>query len=421
MGHSGVVSGMHPTHPRSLYLHVPFCTRRCSYCDFAVQATGSAPTAAWIAAVAAELRLQAEAAGWGRPLRLDTVYVGGGTPSLLGPDAMAALRDALAPWAVWDASAEWSCEANPESFTPEVARGWRAAGVNRLSLGAQSFHAPTLAWMGRLHGPDGPARAVAAARGAGIDDLSLDLIFGVPRRLGRDWGEDLFRVLQLEPEHVSLYGLTAEPGAPLGRWVGEGRETLADEDAYADEYLLAHDRLVASGFEHYEVSNFARPGRRSRHNGAYWTGAPYAALGPGAHAFDPPLRRWNVRSWDAYRALVDAGRLPRDGEEVVDPGTAALEDAWLGLRTDAGARLADAGPSVAALATRWRERGWAHPAGATLRLTAPGWLLLDALAVDLADARSADARTVAVPRADIDAALHAGPDSSGFPTVRTRG
>ncbi|CAA9322975.1 MAG: Hypothetical radical SAM family enzyme, NOT coproporphyrinogen III oxidase, oxygen-independent, partial [uncultured Gemmatimonadetes bacterium] len=346
--------------PRSLYVHVPFCTRRCSYCDFAVQAMRDPPVNAWLDAIAGEVRMLADERGWGTPLRLDTVYVGGGTPSLLGPDAMAALRDRLRPWAEWDDAAEWTCEANPESFTPEVARGWQAAGVNRISLGAQTFHEPTLRWMGRLHGVDGPARAFDAARAAGFGNVSVDLIFGVPARLGRDWGDDLVRALLLEPEHVSLYGLTAEAAAPLGRWVGEGRETLADEDRYADEYLLAHHTLTGAGFEHYEVSNFGRPGLRSRHNFVYWTGEPYAALGPGSHAFYPPLRRWNVRGWDDYRASIAAGRLPTDDEETVDDETRALEAAWLGLRTDTGYPLADACDAEHRLAAAWRARGLAH-------------------------------------------------------------
>ena len=382
--------------PRSLYVHVPFCVRRCSYCDFAVQAMAHAPVEEWLQAVTVEMRLLAEDRGWARPLALDTVYLGGGTPSLLGPDAMGRLREALAPWAGWDDAAEWTCEANPESFTPELARGWREAGVNRLSLGAQTFHEPALRWMGRLHGPEGPARALDAARGAGFDNVSVDLIFGLPQRLGRDWGGDLFQALSLEPEHVSLYGLTAEAGAPLGRWVREGRETLADEDRYADEYLLAHRTLRAAGFEHYEVSNFGLPGRRSRHNGAYWTGVPYAALGPGAHGYYPPLRRWNVRGWDDYRARLAAGESPAGGEEVVDAETGALERAWLRLRTDAGWPLSGAGGETRRLADRWLGQGWAREGEQHLRLTAEGWLLLDRLAVDLASAVEADPPALSV-------------------------
>ncbi|HSU15540.1 radical SAM family heme chaperone HemW [Longimicrobium sp.] len=373
--------------PRSLYVHVPFCVRRCSYCDFAVQATREAPTDDWLDAVAMEMRLLAEERGWSTPLALDTVYLGGGTPSLLRPDAMAELRRRLEPFAVWNDSAEWTCEANPESFTAETARAWRDAGVNRISLGAQTFHEPALRWMGRMHGVDGPRRAVEAARAAGFGSVSVDLIFGLPSRLGRDWGADLFHALALEPEHVSLYGLTAEAAAPLGRWVSEGRETLADEDRYADEYLLAHERLTAAGFEHYEVSNFGLPGRRSRHNFVYWTGAPYAALGPGAHAFHPPLRRWNVRGWDAYRAmLLDEHRLPTDGEETVDEETAGLERAWLHLRTDRGWPLGDAGDAERRLAETWVRQGWARVEDDALKLTADGWLLLDRLAVEMASA-----------------------------------
>jgi oxygen-independent coproporphyrinogen-3 oxidase len=378
--------------PRSLYVHVPFCVRRCSYCDFAVRATREAPTDEWLDAVTTEMRLLAADRGWDAPLKLDTVYLGGGTPSMLAPHAMAELRERLAPFAVWNDAAEWTCEANPESFAPETARAWRAAGVNRISLGAQTFHEPALRWMGRMHGADGPARAMETARAAGFGNVSVDLIFGLPERLGRDWGDDLVRALLLEPEHVSLYGLTAEAAAPLGRWVGEGREALADDDRYADEYLLAHRTLTGAGFEHYEVSNFGLPGRRSRHNSVYWTGAPYAALGPGAHAFHPPLRRWNARNWEAYRDALVAGNLPTDGEETVDAETAGLERAWLLLRTDAGYPLTDAGEAECRLADLWTRQGWATVTEGVLRLTADGWLLLDRLAVEMASAREASHR-----------------------------
>ena len=373
--------------PRSLYVHVPFCVRRCSYCDFAVHATAAAPVGEWLDAIEGELRLTIEERGWQAPLPLETIYIGGGTPSLVGGAGMRELARRLGRYARWDpASVEWTAEANPESFTPEGAEGWRAAGVNRISLGVQTFHEPTLRWMGRMHGAEGPARAVAAARAAGFDNLSLDLIFGLPDRLGRDWEADVEEVLALEPEHVSLYGLTAEAATPLGRWVREGREALADEDRYADEYLVAHARLVAAGFEHYEVSNFGRPGRWSRHNFVYWTGAPYAALGPGAHGYDPPVRRWNLRDWIAYREAVARGRLPLDGEEIVPEEDAALERVWLGLRTVEGVPAEAAGAVQRELAALWEARGWARVAGGRIRLTPEGWLLLDRLAVDFAHA-----------------------------------
>jgi oxygen-independent coproporphyrinogen III oxidase len=372
--------------PRSLYVHVPFCSRRCGYCDFAVEAVREPPVDAWLRAVIQELALTAEAEGWVDPLDLDTLYVGGGTPSLLGAGAMDRLRDGIAPFARLAPGAEWTCEANPESFDPALARDWKGAGVNRISLGAQSFDPAVLQWMGRLHGPDGPLRALEAAREAGFDDVSIDLIFGLPDRLERDWGGDLRRVLEMAPEHVSLYGLTAEPGAPLGRWVAAGRERLADEDRYAEEYLLAHRVLTDAGFEHYEVSNFGRPGRASRHNFVYWSGAPYAALGPGAHSFLPPFRRWNHRSWSRYLGEVESGALPLEGEERVDEEMAGVERVWLGLRTRIGLALEAVTPGQDRILDRWVSGGLASVDSGVIRLTPEGWLLLDGLAVELVTA-----------------------------------
>lgn len=363
---------------RHLYIHVPFCLRRCSYCDFAVTATTSAPTAAWLEAIAAELAQVAPAGG-----ELDTIYVGGGTPSLIGGTGMFGLRDVLARSFTWNQDVEWTAEANPETFTGDVASEWRAAGVNRISLGAQTFNEAALRWMGRLHGPDGPARARAAARQAGIDNVSIDLIFGLPARFQRDWGDDLDRVIALEPEHVSLYGLTAEKNTPLGRWVAEGREALADEDRYADEYLLAVEKMGAADFEHYEVSNFARPGRMSRHNAAYWQGVPYLGIGPGAHSYVPPRRWWNVRDWNDYATRLARGESVRESEEVVGGDAATLERLWLGLRTSRGLPIAELSTVQQSRLADWQVAGLVRLDGPTARLTAEGWLVLDRLVVEL--------------------------------------
>ncbi len=376
--------------PAYLYIHVPFCLRRCSYCDFAVQATREPPIVAWLDAIEAELGGVAASEGWDAPLELRTIYVGGGTPSLLPVGAMAQLAGRLVRHARWSpASVEWTVEANPETLTPELAMDWRAAGVNRLSLGAQTFHEPTLRWMGRLHGVEGPGRAIAAARAAGIENVSVDLIFGVPDRLGRSWAADLDQALALEPSHISLYGLTAEAAAPLGRWVAEGRERLADEERYADEYLLAAERLAATGFRHYEVSNFARPGRESVHNGAYWRGEAYLGLGPGAHSFLPPVRRWNVRDWAAYRSDIAAHGRAMEAEERLDDAAARLEGAWLALRTLDGVAESALDGAQRALAARWEVAGWARRQQGRLRLTPAGWLLLDRLALELDEASEA--------------------------------
>jgi oxygen-independent coproporphyrinogen III oxidase len=346
-----------------------------------VHATSSPPVDPWLQATAAEL--EARTGPPAEPQPLDTLYVGGGTPSVLGVGAMARLRAVVEKFYTLALDAEWTVEANPESFDEALARDWVAAGVNRVSLGAQTFHAPALKWMGRLHGPDGPARAVAAARAAGLDNVSLDLIFGLPDDLGRDWAADLERTLALEPTHVSLYGLTAEPGAPLGRWVREGRTRLPDEESYGREYRQAAVRLGSAGYEHYEVSNFARPGHASRHNRAYWLGTPYLGLGVGAHSYMPPRRWWNLRDWAAYANALAAGTMPVAGEESVDAEAASLERTWLGLRTADGLEAATLTGPQRSMAAGWVRQGWARMREDRLQLTVEGWLLLDRLAVEL--------------------------------------
>ncbi|MEO5510428.1 MAG: radical SAM family heme chaperone HemW [Longimicrobiales bacterium] len=373
--------------PRSLYIHVPFCLRRCSYCDFAVTATREPPVDAWLRAIVTELRVLTASLDITTPLQLDTIYVGGGTPSLLPTGMMQQLRDEFEPLATWNDDAEWTVEANPETLTPELAADWRDAGVNRISMGAQTFHEPALAWMGRMHGADGPRRAFDAARAAGIDNVSIDLIFGLPPRLGRDWGTDLQLALDLDPTHVSLYGLTAEKATPLGRWVAEGRETLISEDGYEDEFMLAATTLDAAGFEHYEVSNFARPGKRSQHNAVYWRHEPYIGLGPGAHSYLPPVRSWNVRDWAEYRARVEATGRGVSEDEVVSGETLSLERIWLGLRARPGLRVAGGAVILTSAQRRlvdsWRVAGLVEERDGFVLPTTAGWMVLDRLAVEL--------------------------------------
>lgn len=367
----------------SVYVHAPFCVRRCFYCDFAVQVRSTGDVEGWLTALAGELRAVEAEALFSLADRLDTLYVGGGTPSLLGPAAMDGLARVVGRGRLGDPGLEWTAEANPESFTAEVATAWREAGVNRLSLGVQTFHEPALRWMGRLHGPEGALRAVRTARASGIPNLSVDLIFGLPSHLGRSWRADLERVLALDPPHVSLYGLTVESATPLGRAVREGRERPVDEDLYGEEFLQAAEALTGAGYDHYEVSNFARPGYASRHNGVYWTGAPYLGLGNGAHSYAPPVRRWNLRNWDDYSRAAREGKGAEDEREVLDAAAQRLERIWLGLRTSAGLSLDGLGDAPRQLVAAWKREGWAVPGGSGVRLTASGWLLLDRLAVEL--------------------------------------
>jgi oxygen-independent coproporphyrinogen-3 oxidase len=377
-----VTVGREDSQIRSVYVHAPFCVRRCVYCDFAVTVRPEGDVEGWASALAAELA-SLEAHGERLADRLDTVYVGGGTPSLLGPSAMSSLARILGEHRVSSPELEWTAEANPESFAAELARAWRDAGVNRISLGVQSFHEPTLRWMGRLHGAEGARRAVEAAKHADIENVSVDLVFGLPATLDRSWTDDLAETLALDVPHVSLYGLSVEPSTPLGRAVAQGKEPPVDEERYREEFLEAAATLRGAGYEHYEVSNFARPGYASRHNAVYWDGRPYLGLGNGAHSYRHPLRRWNVRDWALYRERVTAGTSPEEGREAIDAAAESLERTWLALRTAAGTSLAALSAEARRLVEEWGRAGLAAVADDRAHLTAEGWLLLDELAVDL--------------------------------------
>jgi len=234
--------------------------------------------------------------------------------------------------------------------------------------------------MHRTHDAEQIGAAVGHLRDAGIAQLSLDLIFALPPGVERDWGEDLARALALHPDHVSLYGLTVEPHTPLGRWRERGEVAETPDTRYEADFLLAHDTLGAAGFDHYEVSNYALPGARAKHNSSYWRHVPYAAIGPAAHRFDGARRSWNVGPYAEWLRLLQQGIDPTEGEELLTPSDVDAERAYIGLRTTDGLVLSD---ELAAHTLRWREAGWASILDGRLRLTPLGWLRLDALAVDL--------------------------------------
>jgi len=359
-----------------LYLHVPFCARRCSYCDFAIAVRRAVPSDAYVDAVLREWGLWQFDPVWEQSAEVRTIYFGGGTPSRLIPSAIARLLDGIRRDRPVSSDAEVTLEANPEDVTPGAAASWRAAGVNRVSLGVESFDPGVLSWMHRTHTAEQVPEAVRILRSEGIADLSLDLIFGLPRVLGRDWSIDLERAFALDPEHLSLYGLTIEPHTPLGRWTQRGEVMPVDEDRYAAEFLEAHAALQAHGYDHYEVSNAGQPGHRARHNSAYWRRAPFIGLGPSAHSGFGGERRWNVREWAAYQRLLESGRSPREGRELLDVAAVDLEELYLGLRTREGL----AASRVPAAVTRaWEAEGWATQSDDRVQLTSEGWLRLDAL------------------------------------------
>jgi oxygen-independent coproporphyrinogen-3 oxidase len=313
-------------------------------------------------------------------LELDTLYLGGGTPSKLGGEGIGALVDLIRGFATLNPGAEVTIEANPEDVSSENADAWANAGVNRISLGAQSFQPTVLEWMHRTHAAGQISDAFLSARAAGFKNISLDLIFALPNEIERSWSDDLDKALSLEPTHVSLYGLTIEPETPLARWTSQRKITDTPEDRYAEEFLLAHDRLAGAGFDHYEVSNFAKPGFKSRHNSAYWTGAPYAGVGPSAHSFDGNTRRWNVRPYTEWLGAVRSGRPAVVGHERLDSQNTATERVYLGLRTDSGYTMS---PSDRPAVEQWQQAGWAVIDGNLVRLKPEGWLRLDSLAAGL--------------------------------------
>jgi oxygen-independent coproporphyrinogen III oxidase len=358
-----------------LYLHVPFCARRCSYCDFSIAVRRRIPAAEYIGAIRSEFAEQGEIGP------LETVYLGGGTPSLLPSHAVASLLQYIFDQAPSANAVEVTLEANPEDVTPDAVRVWRAAGVSRVSLGAQSFDERVLRWMHRSHDAGHVTAAVETLRRGGIDNISLDLIFALPPELERDWRGDLDRALALEPAHLSLYGLTVEPRTPLARWVSRGATAPPDDERYAEEYLLAHERLAEAGYVFYEVSNAAREGRRSRHNSAYWSGRPYLGLGPAAHSFDGRTRRWNLAPWEAYRRALADGGSPVESEETLTDEQGELEQLYLGLRTVEGlsSTILHRPPQPPQPVSLLLARGWMVQDRGRLRCTPEGWLRLDTL------------------------------------------
>lgn len=369
-------------HFEHLYVHVPFCARRCVYCDFSIAVRSEIPTGEFTDAVASELRLRHS----GSSLDLETVYFGGGTPSKLGGEGIARLLEVIRTHAHIRKGAEVTLEANPEDVSAEAVARWSAAGITRVSLGVQSFDDRVLSWMHRTHDARTAIGAVQALRAGGIVNISIDLIFAVPEDLGRSWRTDLETTLQLGLPHVSLYGLTVESHTPLGRWVERRTIEEAPERCYEVEFLDAERLLGEAGYEHYEVSNYGKPGCHSRHNWAYWERRPYVGVGPSAHEFDGRTRRWNVSAYTAWLGQLRASSDPIAGSEALSDEQVEQESVYLGLRTSNGVSVQPAGnPRL----SRWVAAGWgALTPDTRLRLNAAGWLRLDSIASDLTAFRS---------------------------------
>jgi len=377
---------------RALYIHVPFCERKCSYCDF-VSMAPSQEEPAYAEALRAEIRaLAALLPG----VELDTVFVGGGTPGLLDPALLAAILAEVRDGFVLAPGSEVTLEANPSSTSEARAAAWLAAGFNRVSLGIQSLEADVLRFLDRVHDAERAVAAVGEVRRAGFRAINCDLIYAVPGLDDRRWAATLDRVVDLDPGHLSAYELTVETGTPLHVAVRRGRVRPVDAEAALRQHWMAVERAGRAGYAQYEVSNFARPDQECRHNLVYWRNQHYIAAGLGAHGHLPAaagaalgmspaegavaVRYWHGRSLPRHLAAARAGLLPVAGFENVYPADAAAERLLLGLRLREGVAL----PSAArARAGALEAAGLLERTGQRARLTRRGQELLNAVALEL--------------------------------------
>jgi oxygen-independent coproporphyrinogen-3 oxidase len=366
-----------PGGPFGIYVHVPFCVTRCGYCDFNTYTPaelGGVNPDAWLSKLRAELELAG--ARLGAPT-VHTVFVGGGTPSLLGSARLATVLDSVRDNFELASDAEVTTEANPESTWPEMFDGLRSAGYTRISLGMQSVAPRVLATLDRVHSPGRAVTAAGEAKAAGFEHVSLDLIYGTPGESDDDLRRSVDAAIGADVDHVSAYALVVEEGTALARRVRRGEIAAPDDDVLAHRYELVDEQLSAAGFDWYEVSNWSRPGGQCRHNLGYWDGGQWWGAGPGAHSYVGETRWWNVKHPNAYAQILDGAALPVAGFEQLTAQQRHAEDVLLRIRLRQGLAselLDDAERERASVAV---EDGLLTPDGERLVLTDRGRLLAD--------------------------------------------
>ncbi|MBK8340789.1 MAG: radical SAM family heme chaperone HemW [Flavobacteriales bacterium] len=366
-----------------LYLHIPFCRKACTYCDFHFSTSLDAQDRV-LDAMRKEL---ADRAGGSGDAAVGTIYFGGGTPSLIPAARIAAfIQQARALFRV-DADAEITLEANPDDITPERLDAWKAAGITRISLGTQSFREDRLKWMGRAHNTAHASRAsIAAIARAGFASWTIDLIYGLPEMTLAEWDEQLTIALDHGMPHLSAYGLTVEPRTALAHQVAKGLVSPGDDEAQSAQFDRLMERMKVAGLTHYEISNFGREGHFSRHNTSYWNGTHYLGIGPSAHSFNGNVRRWNVSNNQRYLVSVEGGTAFSE-METLTPSQRTNELLLTGLRTQWGVDL-DALPLDVRMVNErtivsYHDRGMLERHGARLVLTERGRHFADRIAMDL--------------------------------------
>ena len=370
--------------PFGIYVHVPFCQTRCGYCDFntytASELGAGASRESYAALAIAEIR-QAGRVLAGRAGPVQTVFVGGGTPTLLPPGALIAIMQAIEAEFGLAPSAEVTTEANPETVDERMLATLRAGGFTRISLGMQSAVPHVLAVLDRVHSPGRPEQCVAWAQAAGFDHVSLDLIYGTPGESDADWAASLDSAIGAGPDHISAYSLIVEQGTRLAAMIRRGELPMPDDDVLADRYLMADDRLAAAGLHWYEVSNWAAaPSAQCRHNQLYWTGGDWWGIGPGAHSHVAGVRWWNVRHPATYAQRLGAGVSPGQAREVLTDAERATERIMLQTRLASGCPVTELSPAGRQAAAEAVADGLASGdalEGGVVRLTLAGRLLAD--------------------------------------------
>ena len=371
-----------------LYIHIPFCKKKCRYCDF-FSVTDCAAISSYMEALAKEMELRE----WNHG-PFNTIFFGGGTPSLLSPDQIGDILDRAGLVFGICPKAEVSLEANPATINSQNLDAYRQTGVNRISLGIQSMDDLTLRFLGRIHTGAEARQAIKWANSAGYDSVGCDLIYGIPGQTINTWTRDLEAVLEYGPDHLSCYILTIEPSTPLGRMLERGRFRPLDEGRVGDMFLYTSDFLEAKGYIHYEISNFARSREKiCRHNHQYWNHSPYLGLGPAAHSYSGEKRQWNVSNLEKYLAMTGAGEAPMEEEELLSESQDMLEWLYLGLRQAAGIGSGDflsrfGRDFLEVFGQDWRylqEQGMARDLPDAFALTKKGMLFSDGVCQLLAN------------------------------------
>lgn len=375
-------------HATGIYIHIPFCQQKCRYCDFySIVDVNRIPD--FMDALKKEMNLSKSPG-----LKVDTLYIGGGTPSLLTPKQIGKIVDWTALCFNLEASAEMTMEVNPATATARDLQDYAAFGFSRINIGVQSFNDRHLGFLGRLHNGQQSLVAVEAAKSAGFNNIGLDLIYGLPEQSPAMWKNDLTQAMRLMPKHVSCYILSYEPHTPLHADRQAGRIVPLSDILTAELFRTTHDFLGVGGYEHYEISNFAKgPRWRSRHNQKYWNFVPYIGFGPAAHSFAYPRRWWNHRQLNRYLEMLNQNQLPISEQEELSEDQLMIEALYLGLRQADGLDLAffresfhiDFKLFFHTALDRFEAEGWLNMDNDYCRLTIEGMLFLDRIVDELVD------------------------------------